>query len=107
MAENYHAYETLSEAVNDLVRRGYTTDFNIHAEGHCLICTHSDEQLSPDDFEIDETYRFEGDTDPGDEMIVFAISDRSGEMKGVLVNAYGMYADAATTRMVERLQQHL
>ncbi|MBK8344964.1 MAG: hypothetical protein IPL12_17790 [Bacteroidetes bacterium] len=43
---------------------------------NALVCNSSLTQLSPDEFEIDETYRFEGNTDPGDEMILFAILDK-------------------------------
>jgi hypothetical protein len=31
-------YETVSEALNDLAKRGYTTDFLVHAEQECLLC---------------------------------------------------------------------
>ena len=48
------SYETVSEALNDLIKRGYTHDFNIHTEEECLVCNNSLTQLSPDDFEIDE-----------------------------------------------------
>lgn len=102
-----YAYDTVSEAVNDLVRRGYTTDFNIHEDGECIMCSSTSARLSPDEFEIDETYRFEGDTDPGDEMIIFAISSLDKKMKGILLNAYGMYSDSATNKIVERLRKHL
>ncbi len=56
----------------------------------------------PASFTIDAVYRFEGPTDPGDEMILYAISSRKYNLKGVLTNAFGMYADAATAR-TERL----
>jgi hypothetical protein len=48
-------------------------------------------QLSPDEFEIVETYRFEGDTDPADEMIVFAISSMKHNLKETLINDYGIF----------------
>jgi iron-sulfur cluster repair protein YtfE (RIC family) len=101
------SYETVSEALNDLVKRGYTHDFNIHAEKECLLCNTSLTQLSADDFEIDETYRFEGDTDPGDEMILFSITSTKHKIKGTLLNAYGMYSDSATTKIVEKLVNHV
>lgn len=101
------SYETVSQALNDLIKRGYTHDFNIHTEKECLVCQTSFTQLSPDDFQIDETYRFEGDTDPGDEMIVFAISSQRHRMKGTLVNAYGLYSDINTSKIVEKLANHL
>jgi len=105
--KNEHYYETVSEAVNDLIKRGYTSDLNIHAEKACIVCNETSLQLSPDDFEIDETYRFEGSTDPGDEMIVFAISSSQHNIKGIVVNAYGMYSDDATSKIVERLKNHI
>ncbi|MES2781137.1 MAG: phosphoribosylpyrophosphate synthetase [Bacteroidota bacterium] len=106
MENNIH-YETVSEAINDLAKRGYTTDFEVLTEQECLRCNTTSKQLSPDEFEIDETYRFEGSTDPGDEMIVFAISSKLHNMKGIVVNAYGMYADTDTSRIVQRLKNHL
>jgi hypothetical protein len=101
------SYETVSEAINDLVKRGYTHDFNVHAEKECLVCNTSLNQLSADDFEIDETYRFEGNTDPGDEMILFAISSKKHNIKGTLLNAYGLYSDSATTKIIEKLVNHV
>lgn len=102
-----YSYTTVSEAINDLAKRGYTTDFQILAEEECLLCNKSAKRLSPNEFEIDETYRFEGDTDPGDEMIVFAISSAKHNIKGLVVNAYGMYADSATAKIVELLHNHI
>jgi len=97
-------YETVSEAVNDLVRRGYDHDLNI--EGDILVSS-KNHQLSPEEFEIDEIYRFEGDTDPGDENIVYAISSVKKKMKGILVNAYGHYADAASSELMSKLHRHV
>lgn len=99
MKKNIH-YETVSEAINDLAKRGYTTDFEILKETECLICNKTSTQLSPDEFEIDETHRFEGDSDPGDEMIVFAISSVKHKMKGSVVNAYGMYSDSLHQKLL-------
>lgn len=95
-------YDTVSEAINDLIKRGYTYDFEITNEA-CLYCVNAEIQLSPEEFEIDETYRFEGDTDPGDEMIVFAISSKHHKLKGIVMNGYGTYSDDAKAKIVERL----
>jgi regulator of cell morphogenesis and NO signaling len=102
-----HAYETVSEAINDLINRGYTTDFEILAEKECLVCHKTSSRLSPEEFEIDEIYRFEGSTDPGDEMIVYAISSTKHNIKGMVVNAYGSYSDSNKSKIVERLKKHL
>lgn len=103
--KNY-SYDTVSEAINDLIKRGYTTDFELMTENECLICHQTSTNLSPEEFEIDEIHRFEGDSDPGDEMIVYAISSEKNNMKGVVINAYGLYSDAATSKIVERLKQY-
>ncbi len=102
-----YLYNTVSEAINDLTKRGYTTDFQLLADEECLLCNKTAARLSPNEFEIDETYRFEGNSDPGDEMIVFAVSSVKQKIKGIVVNAYGMYSDTATAKIVERLHQHI
>ena len=102
-----YSYDTVSEAINDLTKRGYITDFELLTEKECVVCHKTSTQLSPEEFEIDETYRFEGSTDPGDEMIVFAISSKKHNIKGIIVNAYGVYSDSATSKIVERLKKHI
>lgn len=105
--ENRRSYDTVSEAMNDLIKRGYTTDFSIQATDDCIICRKSNLSLSADEFEIDEIYRFEGETDPGDQMILYAISSDKHQVKGMIVNAYGIYADSETSKIVQQLQKHL
>jgi hypothetical protein len=96
-----YTYETVSEAVNDLSKRGYQDNLKIGSE--CLHCEGKDVQLNPKEFRIDEVYRFEGNTDPADETIIYAISANDGSVKGTLVNAYGAYADSASEELVEKL----
>lgn len=102
-----HDYDTVSEAVNDLIKRGYTTDFSLQTEKNRIVCNHTSLTLSPEEFVIDEIYRFEGITDPGDEMIVFAVSSNVNNVKGVLVNAFGMYSDSKTSEITQQLHKHL
>lgn len=102
-----HNYDTVSEAVNDLVKRGYTTDFSLQTERNRIVCNRTSLELSLKEFAIDEIYRFEGITDPGDEMIVFAVSSDKHKVKGVLVNAFGMYNDSKTSEITQQLQKHL
>lgn len=98
------AYSTLSEAVNALQARGYTEDLSLMDQ--CIVCHGRRTELHPDDFHIDEFHRFEGDTDPADESIVYAISAPGHGIKGVLVNAFGIYASALTQEMVAKLATH-
>jgi hypothetical protein len=97
-------YDTLSEAVNDLVKRGYVYNFNVTSD--CLVCEEHSLLLAPDEFEVDEVHRFEGNTDPGDENILFAISSAKQNIKGLLVNAYGVYSDTISGNLMSKLHIH-
>ena len=96
-----YSYETLSEALADLKSRGYTEDFNINASS--VECRALDIHFHPEDFMVDEYYRFEGASDPDDSSIVYAISSKTG-VKGTLVDAYGMYSDNLNEQMIEKLR---
>jgi len=93
-------YETLSEAVNALQKRGYTYNFNARNTGEKGDL---DIYLQPNDFEIDQILRFEGMNDPGDSNILFAISAKHENMKGLLVNAYGAYSDTYSASVAHKL----
>lgn len=97
-------YGTLSETINALNALGYTLDFNIHES--CLVCHDAQVQLSPSDFEIDKVYRFEGSTNPEDQSILYAISSLKHNVKGLLVNGYGISADDYASDLVNKLNTH-
>ncbi|MBS1944363.1 MAG: phosphoribosylpyrophosphate synthetase [Bacteroidetes bacterium] len=94
-------YDTLSQAVNDLIARGYKDELTL--SGECLVCNGRNTSLSPDDFVIDEFHRFEGDSNPSDESIVYAISSDRHRVKGVLINAFGPDAAQLNQAMVKKL----
>jgi quercetin dioxygenase-like cupin family protein len=96
------SFGTLSETINGLTKLGYTLDFNIHQE--CLIGHQRNTVLSPEEFQIDKVYRFEGATNPEDQSIVYAISSVKFDVKGTLVNGYGISADETSSKLVEKLQ---
>ena len=98
------SYGTLSETVNGLKKDGYTLDFNVRHD--CLVCQQTQDELSPDEFEIDKVYRFEGPSDPADEAIVYAISSPSNGVKGTLINGYGISSDDMSDALVKKLSTH-
>lgn len=97
-------YRTLSEAINKLIGLGYTHDFNIKDE--CIVCHRTHIILSPDDFQIDQVYRFEGDSDPEYQSILYAISSTKYNVKGTLVNGYGISSDEFSSKLIEKLNTH-
>ncbi|HEX8531065.1 MAG TPA: phosphoribosylpyrophosphate synthetase [Cytophagales bacterium] len=94
--------ETLSEAIELLRRQGYADDFNLRASS--LYCVTRRVEVEPDALHVDGVYRFEGMTNPDDEAILYAISSAKYGLKGVLVNAYGVYADALTAELEQKLR---
>ena len=92
-------YETVSEAINQLRKKGFTTDFNL--EENCIVCEHG--KFDAEQFEIVDVYRYEGNTDPADEASVYAIESKSG-IKGVLVTGYGPSSDSMSTAILTKLK---
>ena len=67
---------TLAGVMQDLAARGFTEQFKPVAEG--LRALRSGETFPPGEVTIRENYRFEGESDPDDMSIVYAIETRSG-----------------------------
>ncbi len=94
-------FDTLSEAIQDLKIRGYYNDFNLHPEW--IECPSVNLKFKPTEFHVDEVHRFEGANNPDDSSVLFAIQSSSG-VKGILVDAYGAYADSLSQEMVRALK---
>lgn len=75
MGKQMYHYATVSKALEELKEKGFTVDFNIQ-ESKIID--------NPSDFKIVHIYRYEGESDPGDEATVFGIKSITGE-KGVYV----------------------
>src|SRR6201996_6263586 len=94
-------YETLVDATNDLYKRGYTA--NLSLEGDTIDDKDKNIHMTADDFEIDEFYRFEGPSNPSDMSIVYAVTSQKYGIKGVLVNAFGTYANSSSSAIQAKL----
>lgn len=93
--------ESLSEAIERLNAAGYTEDFRAEADGLRALgagCVHAPESLL-----IEEIVRFEGETDPQDESVLFALRCPEHDARGTYVVAYGPGMDALDARMAQRL----
>lgn len=94
---------TISEVIQKLQSEGYTVDFNL--KENYLECHHNSLQVHPDEFIVDKHYRFEGESDPADEAIVYAISSTRHNIKGILVNGYGTSSESLTEELVNALKE--
>lgn len=91
-------YDTISKAIEELRKQGYTIDFNL--EKNCIVC--HPEKFEPEDFEIVDVYRYEGNSDPADEAAVYAIESKTG-LKGILVTGYGISTDGMSAQILSKL----
>jgi hypothetical protein len=95
-------YSDLIEAITELKKQGYTEDFNLRE--NCIVDSTEHYKLFHDDFTVDKYFRFENDTDPGEQCIIYAISSKKYGLKGVLINSYGVYSDAIADELMETLK---
>lgn len=95
-------YTTLSQTMEKLRKEGYVEDFNL--QQNCLECRNGKFRVFADNFKVDKFFRFEGDSNPSDSSILYAISSEEPKLKGVLVNAYGIYSEQVTDELLQRLE---
>lgn len=78
----------LSEVMNDLKSRGFSTDF-IFRDNHLIDIGNNQKRYSQDELKILKEYRFEGDSDPGMMTILYSLEANDGT-KGTISNAFGV-----------------
>lgn len=93
-------YDTLSLAIEDLKKEGYTEDFNLVAEG--IESKSLKKQWKAGDIEVTNYFRFEGMSSAGDNSILYVVETKDGT-KGLLVDAYGVYDGQIPQEMIDKL----
>lgn len=89
----YH-YATVSKALQELGQKGFTIDYNIKD---------SDIIDNTCDFEIVHIYRYEGESDPGDEATVYGIKCNKNGDKGVFVAGNSTYEESNAAMILHEL----
>lgn len=79
----------LSRVLTRLEEKGYGRELLISDEGARFEA--GGRTYGPDRLTIVKTYRFEGESDPADMSVAYAIRSDDGQC-GFLVNAYGTYS---------------
>jgi hypothetical protein len=95
--------DTLVDRMRQLHAAGWTvqlsvSDAGLRCDGYCCWSV-------PEDVDVDEVYRFEGISDPGDESILFAVSMPCGH-RGLLPAAYGNDQMPDVADVLTRLRLH-
>jgi hypothetical protein len=93
---------TLSDAIRALQSDGYTGNWFATADGR-LRCPEMGIDADPADVSVDRVLRFEGQSDPDDEVILFALSEPGGR-RGLYSAQYGPSMPPEDVAMVRRLR---
>ena len=96
-------YRTLDRVIEELKERGFVESFDVR--GGQLRALGSGRLFDAGDLTIREYQRVEGVSDPDDASIVYAIETRGGT-KGLLVDAFGAYANPDVGRLLETVEIH-
>lgn len=84
--------ETVTDALTLLKAEGYSVEFRL-ADGHLIADGDAARACPCGDVVVERLYRFEGPSDPGDEMVVFGLRDPATGQRGVLASGFGPAAD--------------
>jgi hypothetical protein len=94
--------DTLSDAIRQLQADGYDGNWFANAD-HALECNESGAVIDAADVQIDHILRFEGESDPGDMSILFALRTPSGA-KGIYSAPFGADMPPEDADVIARLQ---
>ena len=99
-----HNLKPMKEVMSDLAEQGFTHSFRI--EKNRLVSNESKQSFAADEVSLVEHYRFEGESDPGDASILYALKTSTGE-KGTVINTYGAGADLETNEFLEQIESRI
>ena len=94
--------DPLSEKLAELEEEGYTEDFKL--EGDQLKALNSDQAFSAAELTIVEDFRFEGESNPDDLSILYALESSDGT-KGTVVHVYGPEAGDALGEFMKGVKE--
>ncbi|MGN6510914.1 MAG: hypothetical protein ACTHLD_15720 [Chitinophaga sp.] len=94
---------TLSQIMNKLRDTGFDNELKVRDHGRMQSAV-NDQVYDPEDLKIIKTYRFEGESDPSDNSVLYILEDREGR-KGYVLDAYGMYTSHDESGFDEFLQK--
>lgn len=94
--------KSLSSCVNRMKEEGYREDFQVTDKG--LVTFDKSKSYTPHQVRIMSFYRFEGESDPGDNTVLYVIETDDGT-KGTLVDGYGAYAGEEVAKFIVEVEK--
>jgi len=93
--------KSLALLTNKMVLDGYVEDFKISDQG--LRSLKTEKVYQPEEINVINFFRFEGQSDPNDNTIMYVIETTDGA-KGTIVDAYGPYADRQLSEFMNNVE---
>lgn len=90
--------KSMTACLTRMVNDGYVEDFKIIDAG--LQSLKNERIYQPEDIEVVNFYRFEGESDPDDNAILYVVKTADG-LKGTVVDAYGPYSDPKLNQFMQ------
>ena len=94
---------SLVNVENKLTKDGFTQDFIVVDGRLQTIGNASTKSYAPDEITIVDFYRFEGESNPDDMAILYAIEANDG-VKGTISSAYGTYGDSDALEFLTQVE---
>ncbi|QBZ98770.1 hypothetical protein [Flavobacterium sangjuense] len=92
MKNRYH-YASVLKALEELKALDFVVDFNLQEEAI---------MNNPENYQILHIYRYEGDTSPDEEAVVYGIKSNTGE-KGVFVAGFSANSESRAAQVLLEL----
>jgi hypothetical protein len=94
--------KTVMELTELLRVEGFIEDFSIKDD--TIMSYKGEKKYSPEDLIIEKTERYEGDSNPSDNAIIYALTAKDGT-KGLLIDSYGTYSDPKLASVIACIPQ--
>lgn len=92
--------KSLVSVLNSLTLSSFTIQFKVTEQG--LMSMTTQKLFQPGEIAISHFYRFEGESNPDDNAILYAIETNTGE-KGTLIDAYGIYNNSQISDFIQKV----
>jgi len=94
--------ETLQEAVVRLASVGFRDSFQAVRGG--LRALDAKQVVASEHLVVEEIVRFEGESDPADSAVLFALRSQDGKLAGTFVSGYGPTTDPEAARVMQAFE---
>ena len=98
-----HNLKTLSQVLNVLRGRGISREIRMTEEKQ-FVLEGTEITYQPSDLCIVKSYRFEGDSNPDDNAVLYVLHDKDG-LQSIIIDSYGAESNYSGEEFADFLRQ--